>query len=222
MFKFSLSDVDQAAKTLLGETTKPLTIPDSSSIANGVEEKVEANSVILIALETISKATSILESFHQVKITTANPTCVDHIANAYQYIDYSGQGYAEDPYQGPSQGLLCSRILVQDSSKDDDIDALFNRVRQLRAVEWPVDSSSSRSFTRTERLLSAFLKSIRNFEWPKELGLAEWNTHVHVALMRKDENCPNPEKQQVPYQGVGTTLGYNSNAGELKAQYGAI
>ncbi|GMH16076.1 hypothetical protein Nepgr_017917 [Nepenthes gracilis] len=115
---------------------------------------------------------------------------------------------------------------VQDPSKDDDIDAIFNRARQLQAVERPIDSSlhfssSSRSFTGTERFLSAFLESIRNSKWPKELGLAEWDTHVHVVLVRKDENCPESEKQQVPSQGIGRTLGYNSNAGKLGALYGA-
>ncbi|GMG98703.1 hypothetical protein Nepgr_000543 [Nepenthes gracilis] len=149
-----------------------------------------------------------------------------------------------------------SGMLVQDPSKDDDIDTIFNRARQLGAVERPADlfqpSSSSRSFTGTGRLLSGesvpsvqrqqpevttytitfwhngftinggplrrfddpgnapFLESIRNSECPKELEPAERSTQVHVALVRKDENCPEPEKQQVPFQGVGRTLGCGS------------
>ncbi|GMH16748.1 hypothetical protein Nepgr_018589 [Nepenthes gracilis] len=62
---------------------------------------------------------------------------------------------------------LCSGMLVQDPSKDGDIDAIFNRAKQLGAVERVIDSSlhsssSSRSFIGTERFLSYFLESIRN------------------------------------------------------------
>lgn len=52
----------------------------------------------------------------------------------------------------------CSGMLVQDPSKGNDVDAIFNQARQLGAVEGPLDqfhpSSSSRSFTGTGRLLS--------------------------------------------------------------------
>ncbi|GMP75612.1 hypothetical protein CsSME_00032630 [Camellia sinensis var. sinensis] len=49
-------------------------------------------------------------------------------------------------------------MLVQDPSKGNDVDAIFNQARQLGAVEGPLEnsrpSSSSRSFTGTGRLLS--------------------------------------------------------------------
>lgn len=47
-------------------------------------------------------------------------------------------------------------MLVQDPSKGNDVDAIFNQARQLGAVEGPMinPSSSSRSFTGTGRLLS--------------------------------------------------------------------
>lgn len=49
-------------------------------------------------------------------------------------------------------------MLVQDPSKGNDVDAIFNQARQLGAVEGPLEnlnpSSSSRNFTGTGRLLS--------------------------------------------------------------------
>ncbi|KAF5474868.1 hypothetical protein F2P56_006724 [Juglans regia] len=51
-----------------------------------------------------------------------------------------------------------SGMLVQDPSKANDVDAIFNQARQLGAVEGPVEqlrpSSSSSNFTGTGRLLS--------------------------------------------------------------------
>jgi len=48
-----------------------------------------------------------------------------------------------------------SGMLVQDPSKKDDVDEIFNQARQLGAVEGPLETpSSSRSFTGTGRLLS--------------------------------------------------------------------
>ncbi|CAN8246309.1 unnamed protein product [Cochlearia groenlandica] len=50
-----------------------------------------------------------------------------------------------------------SGMLVQDPTKKDDVDEIFNQARQLGAVEGPLEtpsSSSSRSFTGTGRLLS--------------------------------------------------------------------
>ncbi|KAJ9169172.1 hypothetical protein P3X46_020633 [Hevea brasiliensis] len=149
-----------------------------------------------------------------------------------------------------------SGMLVQDPSKGNDVDAIFNQARQLGAVEGPLDqfrpSSSSRSFTGTGRLLSgetvpsapqqpeavihnivfwsngftvndgplrrlddpenaSFLESIRKSECPKELEPADRRSSVHVNLIRRDEQCPEPEKQRhVPFQGVGRTLGSSS------------
>lgn len=49
-------------------------------------------------------------------------------------------------------------MLVQEPNKDNDVDAIFNRARQLGAVEGPLEvprpSSSSTSFTGTGRVLS--------------------------------------------------------------------
>lgn len=53
---------------------------------------------------------------------------------------------------------ICSGMLVQDPSKGNDVDALFDQVRQAGGVERHVDhlqpSSSSRSFSGTARLLT--------------------------------------------------------------------
>ena len=49
-------------------------------------------------------------------------------------------------------------MLVQDPTKGNDVDSLFNQARQMGAVEGPIDnarsSSSSSSFTGTGRLLT--------------------------------------------------------------------
>ncbi|KAH7545251.1 plant UBX domain-containing protein 4 isoform X2 [Ziziphus jujuba] len=145
-----------------------------------------------------------------------------------------------------------SGMLVQDPSKGNDVDAIFDQARQLGAVEGPVrPPSSSSSFTGTARLLSgesvqsapqhpetvvhnivfwgngftvnggplrrlddpenaSFLESIKKSECPKELEPADRRTSVHVNLIRRNENCPEPEKQHVPFQGVGRTLGSGS------------
>ncbi|KAI3466539.1 hypothetical protein Pfo_023202 [Paulownia fortunei] len=148
-----------------------------------------------------------------------------------------------------------SGMLVQDPSKGNDVDAIFDQARQLGAVQGPSEnlqpSSSSRSFTGTGRLLSGetvptapqqpqsvvhnivfwrngftvndgplrrlddpenapFLESIRKSECPKELEPADRRSSVHVNLIRRDENCPEPEIRRVPFQGVGRTLASSS------------
>lgn len=150
-----------------------------------------------------------------------------------------------------------SGMLVQDPSKNNDVDAIFNQARQLGAVEGPPENlnapSSSRSFTGTGRLLSgesvpaapqqpetvihnivfwangftvndgplrrlddpenaAFLESIRKSECPRELEPADRRSPVHVNLTRREEKCPEPERNRpVPFQGVGRTLGGGSS-----------
>ncbi|PIA50582.1 hypothetical protein AQUCO_01200047v1 [Aquilegia coerulea] len=52
-----------------------------------------------------------------------------------------------------------------------------------------------------------FLESIKRSECPLELVPADRKTQVHVNLTRKDGNCPEPEKCQVAFQGIGRTLG---------------
>ncbi|XP_052201302.1 plant UBX domain-containing protein 4 [Diospyros lotus] len=150
-----------------------------------------------------------------------------------------------------------SGMLVQDPSKGNDVDAIFDQARQLGAVEGPMDnlrpSSSSRSFTGTGRLLTgetvpsapqqpeavihnivfwrngftvndgplrslndpgnaAFLESIRKSECPKELEPADRRSSVHVNLIRRDENFPEPETRNTAFQGVGRTLGGSTPA----------
>ncbi|KAL2900685.1 Plant UBX domain-containing protein 4 [Bienertia sinuspersici] len=149
-------------------------------------------------------------------------------------------------------------MVVQDPSKDNDVEAIFEQARRAGAIEGPVDvhqpSSSSRSFTGTARLLSgemvsslpqeqapetvthtitfwrngftvddgplrrfdaeenaSFLESITKSECPKELEPADKKTAVHVNLVKKNENLPEPKKQRVAFKGVGRTLGTSSS-----------
>ncbi|KAL2473417.1 Plant UBX domain-containing protein 4 [Forsythia ovata] len=148
-----------------------------------------------------------------------------------------------------------SGMLVQDPSKGNDVDAIFDQARQLGAMQGTSEnrhpSSGSRSFTGTGRLLSGetlpsapqqpesivhnivfwrngftvndgplrrlddpenapFLESIRKSECPKELEPADRRSSVHVNLIRRDEDCPEPEKSCIPFQGVSRTLGSSS------------
>ncbi|KAK6142433.1 hypothetical protein DH2020_022781 [Rehmannia glutinosa] len=129
-----------------------------------------------------------------------------------------------------------SGMLVQDPSKANDVDAIFNQARQAGAVEASSEhllpSSSSRSFAGTARLLSgrngftvddgplrrlddrqnaSFLESIRKSECPMELAPADKRTAVHVNLTRKEEDYRQPEKRRLPFHGVGRTLGSTSD-----------
>nr|GEU31452.1 plant UBX domain-containing protein 4-like [Tanacetum cinerariifolium] len=57
-----------------------------------------------------------------------------------------------------------------------------------------------------------FLESIRKSECPRELEPADRRSSVHVNLIRRDENCPEPVvAPQVAFQGVGRTLGRNAD-----------
>ncbi|XP_020265510.1 plant UBX domain-containing protein 4-like [Asparagus officinalis] len=149
-----------------------------------------------------------------------------------------------------------SGMLVQDPTKGgNNVDALFDRARQMGAMQGPFEphtSSSSRSFTGTGRLLSgetvpaapqppdnvihniyfwrngftvgdgplrrfddpaneSFLESIKKQECPKELEPEDRRSTVHVNLIRREENCPEPVRHLSPFQGVGRTLGGESS-----------
>ncbi|KAI3495165.1 hypothetical protein L1887_37373 [Cichorium endivia] len=53
-----------------------------------------------------------------------------------------------------------------------------------------------------------FLESIRKSDCPRELEPADRRSSVHVNLIRRDENRPEPVVEtQVAFQGVGRTLG---------------
>lgn len=55
--------------------------------------------------------------------------------------------------------VIFSGMIVQDPSKGNDVDAIFDQARQLGALQGPLEnhqpSSSSRSFTGTGRMLSS-------------------------------------------------------------------
>ncbi|CAA0826497.1 Plant UBX domain-containing protein 4 [Striga hermonthica] len=148
-----------------------------------------------------------------------------------------------------------SGMLVQDPSKGNDVDAIFDQARQQGAVQGPLEdqpSASSRSFTGTGRLLSGetapssqqpgsvvhnivfwrngftvndgplrrlddpengpFIQSIGKSECPKELEPSDRKTAVHVNLIKRNENYPEPAIRRVPFQGVGRTLGSSSSS----------
>ncbi|PKA52937.1 UBA and UBX domain-containing protein [Apostasia shenzhenica] len=58
-----------------------------------------------------------------------------------------------------------------------------------------------------------FLESIKKSECPKELEPADRRSAVHVNLIRRGEDYPEPVKRLTPFQGVGRTLGGGSSSG---------
>ncbi|KAM1015997.1 hypothetical protein TB2_045584 [Malus domestica] len=56
------------------------------------------------------------------------------------------------------------------------------------------------------------MQSIKKSECPKELEPGNKRTSVHVNLMRRDEEYPEPVKRHAVFQGVGRTLGGSSSA----------
>ncbi|KAK4493258.1 hypothetical protein RD792_017864 [Penstemon davidsonii] len=60
-----------------------------------------------------------------------------------------------------------------------------------------------------------FVQSIQKSECPKSWNSADRRSSVHVNLIRRDEDCPEPEVRRVPFQGVGRTLGSSSSTEEI-------
>lgn len=60
-----------------------------------------------------------------------------------------------------------------------------------------------------------FLESITRSECPKELEPADRRTQVRVNLSRREGDCPEPQVRQVSFQGVGRTLGSNTETPAL-------
>ncbi|KAL7142296.1 hypothetical protein ABFS83_08G114500 [Erythranthe nasuta] len=67
-------------------------------------------------------------------------------------------------------------------------------------------------FRRLDDPLNApFLESIKKSECPTELVPADKNNQVRVSLVRKDDDYKEPKKRDVPFRGVGRTLGSSSD-----------
>ncbi|KAH7660110.1 UBX domain-containing protein 1 [Dioscorea alata] len=64
---------------------------------------------------------------------------------------------------------------------------------------------------------AAFLESIKRSDCPKELEPADRRSSVHVNLIRREENYPEPVRRQTPFQGVGRTLGGGSSTDSAPA-----
>ncbi|KAK4386724.1 Plant UBX domain-containing protein 4 [Sesamum angolense] len=119
-----------------------------------------------------------------------------------------------------------SGMLVQDPSKGNDVDAIFDQARQLGAVQGPLESlqpaSSSRSFTGTGRLLSGETVPTAAPQPPESVmhNIVFWRNGFTVndgPLRRLDdpENAPfleEPQVRRAAFQGVGRTLGSSSPA----------
>ncbi|KAK2431208.1 plant UBX domain-containing protein [Trifolium repens] len=66
---------------------------------------------------------------------------------------------------------------------------------------------------------ASFLESIKKSDCPKELEPTDGRTSVHLDLIRRDENYPEPAKPRyTPFRGVGRTLGDSSSSGEAASE----
>lgn len=59
---------------------------------------------------------------------------------------------------------------------------------------------------------ASFLESMRKSECPQELAPADRRSTVHLNLVRRGVECPEPEKPRMMFQGVGRTLGSGSSS----------
>ncbi|XP_057247952.1 plant UBX domain-containing protein 4 [Beta vulgaris subsp. vulgaris] len=169
-------------------------------------------------------------------------------------LDRNASGSHSDSDHDHDHARPPQRVMIL---QDNDVDAIFEQARRMRAIKGPLDvhqpSSSSRSFTGKARLLSGetvsaspqerdpeviwhtltfwrngftvddrplrrfddegnapFLESIKRTECPKELESADGKNPVIVNLVRRYENCPEPKKRRIAFEGVGRTLGTSS------------
>ncbi|PQM38035.1 plant UBX domain-containing protein 4 [Prunus yedoensis var. nudiflora] len=143
-----------------------------------------------------------------------------------------GSGSDSDEPQEYYTGGEKSGMLVQDPTKSSDVDSIFSQARQLLSGEtvptaapqppevvihtitfwrngFSVDDGPLRRLDDPEN--APFLESIKKSECPKELEPANRRTAVHVNLMRREEEYPEPVKRHVSFQGVGRTLGESSS-----------
>ncbi|KAK8965451.1 UBA and UBX domain-containing protein [Platanthera guangdongensis] len=68
-----------------------------------------------------------------------------------------------------------------------------------------IDDGPLRGFD--DPINAPFLESIKKSECPKELAPPDRRSTVHVNLIRRDENYPEPVESRASFQGVGRTLG---------------
>lgn len=68
-----------------------------------------------------------------------------------------------------------------------------------------IDDGPLRKFD--DPINAPFLESIRKSECPKELAPSDRSSTVHVNLIRREENYPEPVEPRASFQGVGRTLG---------------
>ncbi|ONM16886.1 Plant UBX domain-containing protein 4 [Zea mays] len=112
-----------------------------------------------------------------------------------------------------------SGMLVQDPTRRNDVDAIFEQARQAGAIHGMPpflggESSSSRSFTGTGRLLTGETvpsaapqePSLKMSKCPKELVPTD-GEHVDVSVIKRMEDYREPVRPQSAFQGVGRTLG---------------
>ncbi|KAG5606698.1 hypothetical protein H5410_028190 [Solanum commersonii] len=134
-----------------------------------------------------------------------------------------------DEPQEANTGGEKSGMLVQDPSKENDVDALFNQARQCAAVEGPSEhlpSSGSRSFTGAARRLTE--EAVPSVPQPPENAthaITFWCNGFTVddGPPRSFDDPENasflevPEKRHISFQGVRRTSGNTSNAAAVES-----
>ncbi|KAL3596101.1 hypothetical protein D5086_007738 [Populus alba] len=103
-------------------------------------------------------------------------------------------------------------MLVQDPTKGNDVDAIFNQARQLGAV----GDGPLRRLDDPEN--ASFLESIRKSECPKELEPADRRSSVHDNLTRRDQNCPawGCSELSAAVDGIPSEASYLSNSQKIE------
>ncbi|CAL1412890.1 unnamed protein product [Linum trigynum] len=165
--------------------------PDSDSDEEGPQEYYTGGEKSGMLVQDPQKVNDVDSIFNQARQLGAVEGPVDHLRPGSSSTSFAGTG------------RLLSGEVVQSTPQQPE--AVVHNI-----IFWSngftVNDGPLRRLDDPEN--APFLESITKSECPKELEPADRRSSVHVNLIKRDEKCPEPEKQRhVAFQGVGRTLG---------------
>ncbi|XXG74249.1 hypothetical protein AAC387_Pa07g3018 [Persea americana] len=178
----------------LADLNRPPSAPGSDSDSDGPQEYYTGGEKSGMLVQDPSKGNQDVDAiFEQARQLGAVEGPVDNLLPSSSSTSFAGTG------------RLLSGETVQ-SAPQQPVSVIHNIV--FWSNGFTVNDGPLRRLDDPEN--APFLESIRKSECPKELEPADRRSSVHVNLIRRNENCPEPETRHVPFQGVGRTLGGGS------------